>query len=373
MFSQGLDEAGVPGLDKVDSLAEYLVELRSKTSLVLTNQEVSCIVALWQNLLEFDKQRTVFAARHQERLNTGRFRSPKKRQEFTPGVESVKRHALTTPAPSAQWPDCCRLVETIFVRLCNIHRSPKKRGAGTVSRWDLILQDYRKIRQLVLANGAVMGQTHLQLVDVSYTTLVQWHNRRVKRQETAVVLQGLNLPSQFSVAADPLLPANIRPHYGVPHSGPLHTYRLPSNTVGQSKLKRKLQFTDGTNPSGQRQLLPAPPKRPQLVAITPMAPQGSVILTTQQQQSLWNLSTPPPHAYPVAPALAPALAPRAAPAQPGREPRKLTRKVLHNTCKKCGQFRIAETGHSQYRGQIYCPSNESLTKEQWLEQIKKKK
>ncbi|XP_047204714.1 uncharacterized protein LOC124857485 isoform X2 [Girardinichthys multiradiatus] len=59
----------------------------------------------------------------------------------------------------------------------------------------------------------------------------------------------------------------------------------------------------------------------------------------------------PPHA----PALAPTKALR-----------KLTRKVLHNTCKKCGQFRIAETGHSQYRGHIYCPSNESMTKELWL-------
>ncbi len=76
---------------------------------------MSNIVALWQNLLDYDKQRVVFAARHQSRLDTGRFRSPKKRQEFTPGVESVKRHALTTTAPLAQWPDCCRLIETIFV------------------------------------------------------------------------------------------------------------------------------------------------------------------------------------------------------------------------------------------------------------------
>ncbi|MEQ2189554.1 hypothetical protein GOODEAATRI_026422, partial [Goodea atripinnis] len=244
----GVDESGIPGLDRVDRLAEYLVDLRNKTSLTLNNQEVSSIVALWQNLQDYDKQRVIFAARHLNRLNTGRFRSPKKRKEFTPGVESVKRHALTTTAPSAQWPDCCRLVETIFVRLCVLHRSPKKRGTGTVSRWDLILQDYIKIRQLIL-NGAVMQQTNLQLVDVSYTTLVQWHNKRVKKQETAVVLQGLNLPSRFSVAAVPLLPANILP-----------TYALPP-----------------------------------------------------------------------------------------------------------------ETGHSQYRGHIYCPSNESMTKELWLEHIKKQK
>ena len=113
----------------------------------------------------------MFAARHQSRIDTGRFRSPKKRQEFTPGVESVKRAALTTSAPLAQWPDCSRLMETIFIRLCNIHRSPKKRGTGTVSRWDLILQDYRAITQRILGNETVMQQTTLQLVEVSHTTV----------------------------------------------------------------------------------------------------------------------------------------------------------------------------------------------------------
>ncbi|RXN21512.1 hypothetical protein ROHU_024091 [Labeo rohita] len=171
---------------------------------------VSNIVALWQNLLDYDKQRVVFAARHQSRLDTERFRSPKKRQEFTPGVESVKRHALTTTAPLAQWPDCCRLIETIFVKLCAIHKSPKKKGIDTFFRWDLILEDYRKIRQCILTNAAVMQQTTLQLVDVSHTTLVQWHNRRVKKQDSAVLMQGLQLPSRLSVAADPLLPANVR-------------------------------------------------------------------------------------------------------------------------------------------------------------------
>ncbi|KAI7790098.1 hypothetical protein IRJ41_007086 [Triplophysa rosa] len=66
-------------------------------SLVLTNQQASNVVMLWQNLLDYDKQRVVFAAGHQSRVDTGRFRSPKKRQEFTPGVESVKRHAYSPP------------------------------------------------------------------------------------------------------------------------------------------------------------------------------------------------------------------------------------------------------------------------------------
>ncbi|KAF1374347.1 hypothetical protein PFLUV_G00228130 [Perca fluviatilis] len=352
-----VDESGVPGMDRVDSLAEYLVELRNKPSLVLTNQQVSDIVILWQNLLDFDKQRIVFSARHQTRLVTGRFRTQKNRQEFTPGVESVKRHALTTTAPLAQCPNCCRLVESIFIRLCAIHRSPKKR-----SRWDLILEDYRRIRQRILANGDVMQQTTMQLVDVSHTTLVKWHNKRVKRQDIAVVKQGLDLPSRLSVAADPLLSANMRPLSAPPQPGPAHQYLLPSSTVGQAQVKRKAVYAFATpvsvRPRTQRQLFPAAPPQlppptsaPQLVMLAPMSTQVPVLMAAPQARGFSLMSAPPAPPAPV---------------------RKLTRKVLHNTCKKCGQFRTAETGHSQYKGTVYCPSVETVPKEQWLENIKKK-
>lgn len=38
-----MDDFGVPGLDRVDSLAECLVELRNHPSLALTNQQVRII------------------------------------------------------------------------------------------------------------------------------------------------------------------------------------------------------------------------------------------------------------------------------------------------------------------------------------------
>ncbi|KAJ8391698.1 hypothetical protein AAFF_G00086480 [Aldrovandia affinis] len=85
---KAVDEHNVPGMDRVDSLAEYLVELRTQTSLTLNN-----------------------------------------------------------------------------------HQSPKKQGKGTLTRWTLILQDYRKICQLILANRAIMQDTTLQLVEGNQTTL----------------------------------------------------------------------------------------------------------------------------------------------------------------------------------------------------------
>ncbi|XP_056912997.1 uncharacterized protein LOC130538958 [Takifugu flavidus] len=200
------DNRSIPGMDRVDELAEYLVELREQTGLTLNNQQVSTILGLWQSLDKFDKDRIVYAARHQDRLLTGRFRSPKKKAVLTPGVESTKRCVLGSSASPAQWPNCCRLIETIFVRLCNIHTSPKKRGQHSVSRWPLILQDYKKIRQLVLCNGTLMQQTTLQRV-VNQTTLMQWSNQRLKGQEVSVLLQGVQRP----VAADPLPFAKTKP------------------------------------------------------------------------------------------------------------------------------------------------------------------
>ncbi|KAK1884002.1 Titin [Dissostichus eleginoides] len=223
-------------MDRVDSFAECLVGLRNQLTMVLTNQQVSNIVALWQNLLDYDKQRVVFAARHQSRLDTGRFGSPKKRQD------------------------------------------PRKRGTGTVSRWDLILEDYRKIRRRILSNGTVMQQTTLQLVDLSHTTLVQWHNKRVKREDNALVLQGLVLPSRLSVASDPLPPSNVRPQSAAPQPGVAYHYILPSSTVGQAKLKRKASPTTATPATvklrSQLQLFPAPRFGPQMVRqLFPAPPQ----------------------------------------------------------------------------------------------------
>ncbi|KAJ8333949.1 hypothetical protein SKAU_G00412680 [Synaphobranchus kaupii] len=60
-----VDERSVPGMDRVDSLAEYLVGLRTETGQTLNNQQASTIIALWQNLLPYNQQRVAYAARHQ--------------------------------------------------------------------------------------------------------------------------------------------------------------------------------------------------------------------------------------------------------------------------------------------------------------------
>lgn len=248
--------------------------------------QVSTIIWLWQNLLDYDKTRVVISA-HQGHLKASRFRSLRK---------NVRRHVRTAVAPLSQFPDCCRLVENIFLRLCVIHRSPEE----SAPQWDLIIRDYRRIRQLVVGDGRVTQQTNLQLVEVSRAALVPWHSQRVRRQDALSLRQGLNLPV-------PLPVENVVLVSPPPHLLPPVTYQPPHLS----------------NVPEARSVIPLPPCA---LPATPLTHAG-----------------------------------------PGR---KLTRKAPRYKCKKCGQYRTTATGHSQYRGIIYCPSVETMPKEQWLKYIK---
>ncbi|MEQ2173575.1 hypothetical protein GOODEAATRI_033422, partial [Goodea atripinnis] len=351
----------VPGYQHVDRLAEYLVGLREQTSLCLTNLQADCITELWQRLDDRDKQRVVYAARHQDRLLSGRFRTPKKPSK-TPGVESTTRCVLGASSAPAQWPDCCRLVETIFIRLCGLHSAPKRKGKGAESRWSLILRDYRKIRDLVVGNARVMQGTEIQLVEVNQNTLIQWHNGRQKKQELSVLLQGTAVPPNLPVSEEPLMDARVLPSVPVPAQYE-HQYQLPECTAGQAKQR---QAPCAILPKGatkrQSPLLVAPAVFPAPAARAPSAPGIPHQALTQAGQPVVLYQMVPP-------AEIQGTHPSFHQQPPTKRPYKRT--VQANTCKKCGLFRTAETGHSHYRGRVYCPQSEVLTKEQWLEEMRK--
>ncbi|RXN08810.1 hypothetical protein ROHU_011351 [Labeo rohita] len=365
-----VDERCIPGMDRVDSLAEYLVGLRNETGQTLNSQQASTIIALWQNLLPYDQQRVAYSARHQSCLTTGRFRCSKKKPEFTPGVESMTRCVLGSTGSPAQWPDYCRLVECIFVKLCDIHKSPKKQGKYALTRWTLILRDYSKIRQLVLGNGTVMQSSTLQLFDVNQTTLIQWHNKRLKRQECNILLQGVNLPASIPVAPVPLPPVQVRLTAAPPQPGPQHQYHLPHSTAGQAVVKRKsaapaqqthsLQSVCPRLPA-QRQLFPQQASRPTsapLPAVSSPSPASDPLV--------YVFLTPPVNApKQIAPA-----GPLSSP-PPTRRP--YNRKVDKNKCSLCQQPSNKESGHSQYYGYIYCPQNAGIPLDQWMEEMQKKR
>lgn len=269
----------MPGYKHVDRLAKYLVGLREQTSLCLSSQQASTIIHLWNNLNEGDKQRVFYEARHQERLLSGWFRTPKKPSK-TPGVESTTRCMLGASSAPAQWPNCCRVVECIFLRLCNLYPGPVRKGKGAHSRWSLILRDYRKIRQLVVGNSLVMQGTELQLVEVNQNTLVQWHNNKQKTQELSVLLQGTALPPALPESVEPLQEARVLPAAPLPPQQE-HQYQLLESTAGQAQQR---QTASTQHPSFPHPILPKRPvNRPLLAtppALTPqiLTPAGQTVL-----------------------------------------------------------------------------------------------
>ncbi|KAJ8380453.1 hypothetical protein SKAU_G00012310 [Synaphobranchus kaupii] len=98
-----VDERSVPGMDRVDSLAEYLVGLRTETGQTLNNQQASTIIALWQNLLPYDQQRVAYAARHQT-IVPQLERSMRMIRLFVSSMASLRRvRALTDLYAADDW------------------------------------------------------------------------------------------------------------------------------------------------------------------------------------------------------------------------------------------------------------------------------
>ncbi|XP_045894018.1 uncharacterized protein LOC123962134 [Micropterus dolomieu] len=101
------------GPDNIEgSKADYLFKLRDH-SLALSREEAAQIFVLWECLSEYDKGRTIYPPRHQDTIPKGRFRATKKC--VAPGVESTKRCFAGGRSP-AQWPDCNRVCEALFVQ-----------------------------------------------------------------------------------------------------------------------------------------------------------------------------------------------------------------------------------------------------------------
>ena len=70
----------------MDALSECLINLGG---ISVSNEEVNEVIQLYNNLADYDKQRTVYAKRHREKLIKGRFKPG--RSAVTPGAQSVKR------------------------------------------------------------------------------------------------------------------------------------------------------------------------------------------------------------------------------------------------------------------------------------------
>lgn len=91
------------------TLADFLVGLKDKSQ-ALSDQQVAEITKLWNNLVDYDKQGTVFSARYRKTQSKGRFRATK--TTVSAGVESVRRYVLEWSAALVwsciPWYECHR-------------------------------------------------------------------------------------------------------------------------------------------------------------------------------------------------------------------------------------------------------------------------
>ncbi|RVE55461.1 hypothetical protein OJAV_G00236090 [Oryzias javanicus] len=160
----------IEGYGAVQELASFLVGFRDR-NLVVTEDEVNHIISLWQSLSDYDKCKTVYSKRHQAHLKQGRFRATKK--IVAPGVESTRRCFIGAHSP-AQWPDCNRLVEALFVRLCALYPNAVRCEGKKISRFTMVVRMYKTIRECIVSNARIMSETTIQLPEVNAATVTQW-------------------------------------------------------------------------------------------------------------------------------------------------------------------------------------------------------
>ncbi|XP_042169059.1 uncharacterized protein LOC121843508 [Oncorhynchus tshawytscha] len=162
----------MPGYQHVRRLARALVGVWNRQG--LSDRRVDGLVALWLVLPDFDKQRLIYPARHQERIVQGRFKATKGKSSIVLGKDSLQRCLLGLNSGPANWPGTSRLVEAICSQLCQIHPSATQSAGVKKSRWALILADYVGIREAVLNSPRLMAQTNLQLFELNQRTISQW-------------------------------------------------------------------------------------------------------------------------------------------------------------------------------------------------------
>lgn len=163
--------------------------------------------------------------------------------------------------------------------------------------------------------------------------------------------------------------ARVQPVVSPQYSHQLHNYQMPPDTAGQAKTKfREI--------------------KPSATSFKPSALHPQRSATFSQLRTIYPRLTAPHSLVPDTPTALLFLRCYCCPDQPHFPPLTLeqfplthlqmtatptklsyNRTVKANTCRKCGQFRTQETGHIQYKGKIFCPNKETITKEQWLQNM----
>ena len=183
----------------------------------------------------------------------------------------------------AQRPDSNRYMESVIVKLCQ-STTPDRSKGKTFQRWTLVTHAYCAIRETVLSNANVMGETGLTLLEINNATLLTGHNACTKRHERMMLEQGPRRVQPPMESSQPLTP----PHTQAPEvemaEDPLkqrHEFELPAVTMNQvTRVRVKRKLSPAPPPAVPH--YPQPPLFPQLPPV-PIQPAPGV---SQMQASL---------------------------------------------------------------------------------------
>ncbi|KAL5019738.1 hypothetical protein ScPMuIL_002636 [Solemya velum] len=380
----------IAGYDLVHDLAAYLCDLQYQNTVNMQQEDE--IIRLWNCLHETDRKPAVFQARYRTSPLKGRFLSSKtSKTTQNPGIERTKRCLVGTSSGPAHTPDCNRYVEALIVLLTEGCPSPIKSGSTTVTRWTQILRAYAKIRDMVIMNTRIMAETNIQLLAINNTTLLNWYKRRQKKQEEALLSQGIEVSDPPVTTSQPIPPAASAPSSlsVIPNAAPFQ-FHLPPNTAGQSKLRirspppPKPQSLSLGNPGSQPIVLPCPLSQPShLLYHHGVGPQkfepGTKVIYVQvpvqqnltsdfnipvSQQSTPSSSTPRSTAW--------YQRKKEGQMKEGQNVRRYKKRKEVTTCSKCKKDRLPET-HHQHFGNWYCQETATETFEEWKARMVEKK
>ena len=220
------------------------------------------------------------------------------------------------------------------------------------------------------------------LYSINETTLIKWFKNQVRRDEITLLMQGLTPPQQPLCANESLPPAKELPTSPGPPPVNPHIIIEPEDRTGtiRSRVRRKSSAPD---PSGLNTPSAASP-----VIVNPLAhldPSG--LMAALSSFGLVNPTTAASSSDPVnAPGpsglVNPSSTPTVSDSNPppsrttvwrqkrDRQEGKISRPRKAYTCKVCKRPMTSE-GHSQFRGQRYCPSAPGqIPLDEWLQKKK---
>ncbi|XP_047195265.1 myc-associated zinc finger protein [Hippoglossus stenolepis] len=302
------------------------------------------------------------------------------------------------------------MLEAIFLELSHIHHEGCTIAGVPMNRWGAVERAYSVIRDNLYNRRDLLAAAPIQLPEVNNRTLLQWHNKRSKAMMTAMERAVVPGPSAQQTAAELRSPARALLQEPLRPDQPL-TLSLPEDASGQAvthsvalapALYKFITTTaaSSSTPTTPRASTSAAPPATSTSAAPPAtstsaAPCHLYLCCTPSRFHLCCPLPPPPLLPPATstsaapPATSTSAAPPAAstsaPAVPRstawqrkvREeeqrrakemgiPMKSRKPFEHYLCKRCGQPKTREYGHSRYRREHFCSRAEGCSVEDWL-------